>query len=186
MCGSCLDMNSGRKATVTVKTDNFKHKPTKAISIGGWFYLQSTRGVHPLVSVPESLDKWTILDLNIKDARLEWRGYDKDNHEIFNIATAQSVVPEGVWVHILATFDSVKGHAKLFIDGQQKALVETAKEQLLSEDWNEVKIGSVSGGYVDEFVMYNWELERSEVLYIMKYCPDHPKLVSFTVHVPLK
>ena len=107
------------------------------------------------------------------------------------MATTQAVVPEGVWVHIVATFDSFQGDAKIFIDGHQKALAKTAKKVPIAEDWNEIKIGGDGsrvqspGGYMDEFVLYNWELEPSEISYIMKYCPDHPKLVSFTVHVPL-
>ena len=137
------------------------------------------------------MSKSPILNLLVTDGKLQWKGYNKDHNVIFNMATTQAVVPEGIWVHILATFDSLLGEAKIFIDGHQKALTKTSKKVPIAEDWSEVMIGGResrvrdSGGYVDEIVLYNWELEPSEISYIMKYCPDHPKLVSFTVHVPL-
>ena len=190
-CGSCLDLNAKNNPHLTIEATHFNHRPTKAISIGAWFNLNSTSGSHPLFGVTESISKSPILDLLVTDGKLQWKGYNKDHNTIFNMATTQAVVPEGIWVHILATFDSLHGEAKIFIDGHQKALAKTAKKVPIAEDWSEVMIGGREsqvgdwGGYVDEIVLYNWELEPSEISYIMKYCPDHPKLVSFTVHVPL-
>lgn len=95
-------------------------------------------------------------------------------------------------MHVLVSFDSVSGFAKIFVNGHQKALAKFAKEVPIGGDWGEILIGGRSlgsqdlGGYMDELVMYNWELDASEISYVMKYCPDHPKLVSFTVHIPLK
>ena len=190
-CGSCLDLNAKGNPRLAIQATNFKHKPTKAISIGAWFNLNSTTGTHALFSVTESILNSPILNLLVTDGKLRWKGYNKDHNEIFNMVTSQAVVPEGIWVHILATFDSLHGQAKIFINGHQKALAETTKKVPIAEDWSEIKIGGhdsstqTSGGYMDEIVLYNWELEASEITYIMKYCPDHPKLVSFTVHVPL-
>ena len=195
-CGSCLDLNAKSDPRLIIKATHFKHKPTKAISIGAWFNLNSTTGTHTLFSVTQSVLKLPILDLLVTDGKLQWKGYSKDHKTIFNMMTTQSVIPEGIWVHILATFDSVHGRAKMFVDGHQKALAKTLTRVPIAEDWGDIIIGGHKdgtekdrvgawGGYVDEFVLYNWELEPSEISYIMKYCPDHPKLVSFTVHVPL-
>ena len=190
-CGSCLDLNAKGNPRLAIQATRFKHKPTKAISIGAWFNLNSTTGTHALFSVTESILNSPILNLLVTDGKLRWEGYNKDHNEIFNLVTSQAVVPEGIWVHILATFDSLHGQAKIFINGYQKALAKTTKKVPIAEDWSEIKIGGhdssaqTSGGYMDEIVLYNWELETSEITYIMKYCPDHPKLVSFTVHVPL-
>jgi hypothetical protein len=176
---------------LTIQATHFKHKPTKAISIGAWFNLNSTTATHPLFGVTESIWNSSVLNLLVTDGKLQWKGYNKDHKEIFNVVTSQAVVPEGIWVHILATFDSLRGQAKIFINGHEKALAKTVKKVPIAEDWGEIEIGGhdsrtqTSGGYMDEVVLYNWELETSEIMYIMKYCPDHPKLVSFTVHVPL-
>lgn len=126
------------------------------------------------------------------DGKLAWKARDKYQIAIFALSTEQSVIPEGIWVHVLVSFDSVSGFAKIFVNGHQKALAKFAKEVPIGGDWGEILIGGRSlgsqdlGGYMDELVMYNWELDASEISYVMKYCPDHPKLVSFTVHIPLK
>lgn len=176
---------------MSIEAAHFKHKPTKAISVGAWFNLNSTSGTHPLFRVTETISRSPILGLLVKDGKLEWKGYNRNHYPIFNMASKQAVVPEGIWIHIIATYDSVRGQAKIFINGHQKELSKTKKAQLINE-WGEILIGgresgvqATIGGYVDEIVLYNWELEPSEISYIMKYCPEHPKLVSFTVHVPL-
>lgn len=191
-CGSCLDLNAKDDPRLTIQGSQFKHRPTKAISLAAWVNLNSTAGTHPLFKVKEPFTKSPVMDLHVTDGRVTWKAHGKNHNTLFYLSTEQTVVPEGIWVHILVTFDSVSGSARIFVDGHQKALSKAAKKVPIGEEWGETLVGGKSigsqvlGGYMDELVMYNWELDSSEISYVMKYCPDHPKLVSFTVHIPLE
>ena len=132
-----------------------------------------------------------MFNLAVINGRLHWRHKDENGETLFYARTKEIVVPEALWTHVAATYNSDSGTAKIYVNGLLKQQTTNPEKPLLSETWSSGTIGDhlpehrLFDGLLDEFLMYNWELDSSEVGFVLKYCADHPKLVSFTVRVPL-
>ena len=192
-CGACLDASSDKMPGVYLDGRKFHHKPTSAISVSSWISLNQTSGRHSIFqAVSDKNDEWhDIYNLDVVNGKLHWRHKNENNGFIFNVKTQDVVIPEGLWSHVTATYNSDSGDAKLYVNGILKASLNNANKSKLNVAWGRVSIGGHLpdarnfAGLLDEFFIYNWELNPSEVRFVLKYCADKPKLVSFTVRVPL-
>lgn len=171
----------------------FHHKPASAISIASWISLNQTKGRHSIFqAVSNKNDEWhDIYNLDVVNGKLLWRHKNANSGVIFDVKTHDMVIPEGLWSHVTATYNSDSGDAKIYVNGLLKASFHNVHKPKLNVAWGRMSIGGHLpdsrnfGGLLDEFFIYNWELDPSEVRFVLKYCADKPKLVSFTVRVPL-
>ncbi|XP_068712430.1 uncharacterized protein [Montipora foliosa] len=192
-CGACLDASSEKMPGVFLDGKKFHHKPKSAISISSWISLNQTKGRHSIFqAVSDKNDEWhDIYNLDVVNGKLHWRHKGENNDVIFDVITQDVVIPEGLWSHVTATYNSESGNAKLYVNGILKASLSNIRKPKLNVAWGRVLIAGHLpdarnfAGLLDEFFIYNWELDPSEVRFVLKYCADKPKLVSFTVRVPL-
>lgn len=165
--------------------------PTSKISITVWILLNNTRGVHNVFTT-ESAKGNIGYRLQVIDGGVRFAiGTDIDSvPAIIDMWSQKKVlVPEGLWTHITATYSNEDGVGKIYVNGILKLekISDPKKREDLPTNWdNEASIGDETfRGFVDEFVIYNWRLDENEVVYVRDYCADKPKLVRFTVRVPL-
>lgn len=155
--------------------------------------MNQTKGRHSIFqAVSDKNDEWhDIYNLDVVNGKLHWRHKGENNDVIFDVITQDVVIPEGLWSHVTATYNSESGNAKLYVNGILKASLSNIRKPKLNIAWGRVLIAGHLpdarnfAGLLDEFFIYNWELDPSEVRFVLKYCADKPKLVSFTVRVPL-
>ncbi|XP_078359064.1 uncharacterized protein LOC144643627 isoform X2 [Oculina patagonica] len=192
-CGACLDASNDKMPSVFLDGRKFHHKPTSAISIASWISLNHTKGRHSIFqAVGNKNDEWhDIYNLEVVNGKLHWRHKTANGGVTFDVKTDDVAIPEGLWSHVTATYNSESGDAKIYVNGLLKGSFNNPHKSKLSDAWGRVLIGGhlpdgkKFAGLLDEFFIYNWELDPSEVHFVLKYCADKPKLVSFTVRVPL-
>ena len=193
-CGACLDASNDKMPSVYLDGRNFHHKPTTAISIASWIRLNRTKGRHSIFQAVSNKynDEWhDIYNLEVVNGKLHWRHKTSNGDVAFNVKTDDVAIPEGLWSHVTATYSSESGDAKIYVNGLLKGTYGNPRKPKLSDSWGRILIGGHLpdgknfGGLLDEIFIYNWELDQSEVRFVLKYCADKPKLVSFTVRVPL-
>ena len=192
-CGACLDASNDNMPGVYLDGKKFHHKPASAISIASWISLNQTKGRHSIFqAVSNKNDEWhDIYNLDVINGKLFWRHKNENSDVTFNVRTDDVAIPEGLWSHVTATYSSETGDAKIYVNGLLKATVNNRQKPKLNIAWGRVSIGGHLpdaknfAGLLDEFFIYNWALDPSEVRFVLKYCADKPKLVSFTVRVPL-
>ena len=170
----------------------FHRKPTSAISITAWISLNKTKGLHSIFQIlGSSEERRSIYNMEVVDGRLHWKHKDMKDVPVFDLTTEDVVVPENMWIHVGATYNSTSGKAKIYVNGILKVEHTNPKKPKLWSSWGQLTIGGhfpdnkLFNGLLDEVFIYNWELDPSELHFVMKYCADHPKLVSFTVRVPI-
>ena len=156
-----------------------------------WVILNSTRGVHNIFTTESSKGnigyRLQVIDGGVRFAI----GTDIESvPEIIDMWSQNKIlVPEGLWTHITATYNNDNGIGKIYVNGILKLqkIAGLDKREELPVDWdNEASVGDDTfRGFLDEFVIYNWQLDSNEVIYVRDYCADKPKLVRFTVRVPL-
>jgi len=89
------------------------------------------------------------------------------------------------WAHLAGTYDSATGHSKIYINGELRNM--TNGGGLLSRDWmsragiGDHKAGRPLMGFIDEFRIYNYALNKVEIEALAKMCL--PGIVSHLVHV---
>lgn len=190
-CGACLDLSTKQSAGVFLDGNKFHKKPSSAVSIAAWISLNDTKGMNSIFQAMDDSKTENMLNLAAINGRLHWRHKDENGKTLFYVKTNEVVVPEGLWTHVAATYNSKNGVAKIYVNGLFKQQTTNPSKPLLSQSWSSGAIGDhlpehrLFDGLLDEFFMYNWELDPSEIGFVLKYCADHPKLVSFTVRVPL-
>lgn len=192
-CGACLDASSDKMPGLYLDGRKFHHKPTSAISIASWISLNQTKGRHSIFqAISNKNDEWhDIYNLEVVSGKLHWRHKNANSDAVFDVKTDDVVIPEGLWSHVTATYSSESGDAKIYVNGLLKASFHNVHKPKLNGAWGRMMIGGHLpdaknfAGLLDEFFIYNWELDPSEVRFVLKYCADKPKLVSFTVRVPL-
>ena len=190
-CGACVDLSNKQSAGVILDGNAFSKKPSSAVSVAVWISLNNTQGMSSIFQAMDDSQTENMFNLASINGKLHWRHKDKNGKILFYVKTKEVVVPEALWTHVAATYNSQNGIAKLYVNGLLKQQTTNPKRPLLSQAWRSGTIGDhlpehrLFNGLLDEFFMYNWELDPSEIGFVLKYCADHPKLVSFTVRVPL-
>ena len=192
-CGACLDASSGKWPGVYLDGESFHRKPTTGVTIAAWISLNRTKGLHSIFQALDAEDETTsVYNMEVVDGHVHWRHiHERYGVPAFDFTTEDVVVPENMWIHVAATYNSTSGTAKLYVNGIQKAEHTNSDKPKLSSSWGKTTLGghfpkdSPFDGLLDEVLMYNWELDSSELHFVMNYCADHPKLVSFTVRVPI-
>ena len=187
-CGACLDLTSGPDPSMKIQQVSVKNLPRSRVSLSVWVSLNSTKGAHDIF-ITESSDGSIGYRLQSIDGKVRWSIGTDNTPIIFDETTKDQVIPEALWTHILVSYNNDNGMIRIFSNGILK-LNSTSRPS--SRDWlpynwdSDASIGDKTfNGYMDEFIMYNWDLDPSEVMYVRNYCADHPKLVRFTVRVPL-
>lgn len=152
--------------------------------------MNRTSGLHSIFQALKDDDK-NIYNLEVTNGKVHWQSKDKKGDIIFDALTNEVTIPEGLWSHVTGTYSSKTGNARVYVNGLLRASFHNQGGPRLSTDWSRASIGGhfpdkkPFNGLLDEFFMYNWELDPSEVGFVSKYCADKPKLVSFTVKVPI-
>ena len=190
-CGYCLDLTQGADPQLDIQRVPIRGLPTSKISITVWVILNSTRGVHNIFTTESSKGnigyRLQVIDGGVRFAI----GTDIESvPEIIDMWSQNKIlVPEGLWTHITATYNNDNGIGKIYVNGILKLqkIAGLDKREELPANWdNEASVGDDTfRGFLDEFVIYNWQLDSNEVIYVRDYCADKPKLVRFTVRVPL-
>ena len=137
---------------------------TKCVSFRGRQEIFNTIG-------DQSEHKHDQYDLAVDTGKVIWYHHEMHDKEVFNIQTLP-VIPARVWTHIAATYNSTAQIAKVYING--KMIKQKTASGLLSQDWGHYAgIGkhfyhndNYLNGMVDDFIMYNYELEEKEVKYL--------------------
>lgn len=89
------------------------------------------------------------------------------------------------WAHLAGTYDSATGHSKIYINGELRNM--TNGGGLLSRDWmsragiGDHKAGRPLMGFIDEFRIYNYALNKAEIEALAKLCL--PGIVFYQVHI---
>ena len=183
-----MDMTNGLNPTLKIERISLSHIPDRAVSIAVWVSMNSTKGTHDVFITQGPLDG-SGYRLRIVDGKVRWTVGTDNGETIFDHETKAVVIPETLWTSIIASYVKDTGVVAIFVNGVSKLTetVEIGQRKLLPRDWEtEAKLGDKSfNGYMDEFIIYNWGVDSSEASYIRNYCADHPKLVRFTVRVPL-
>lgn len=188
-CGACLDLQSD-DAEVYLNSSKYRRKPKSAVSISAWINLNRTSGLHSIFQALKD-DNKNLYNLEVTNGKVHWQSKDKKGDIIFDALTNEVTIPEGLWSHVTGTYSSKTGNARVYVNGLLRASFHNQGGPRLSTDWSRASIGGhfpdkkPFNGLLDEFFMYNWELDPSEVGFVSKYCADKPKLVSFTVKVPI-
>lgn len=190
-CGACLDLQSDSNSQVYLSSTKYHQKPTSAVSISSWINLNRTKGQHTIFQAVNGKTANNVYNLEVVDGKVHWQSKDKRGDIIFDVLTNEVTIPEGLWSHVTGTYNSRTGNARIYVNGLLRAGFVNREEPKLSTAWDKATIGghipdnNPFNGLLDEFFMYNWELDPSEVRFVSKYCADKPKLVSFTVKVPI-
>ena len=68
------------------------------------------------------------------DGNLRWFHRDEKGSTVFSVTTDRSVIQPDTWVEIVAMYDSYRGRAVIYIDGQM--LKDDVSDPMkLSQDW---------------------------------------------------
>ncbi|XP_032221948.2 uncharacterized protein LOC5520919 isoform X2 [Nematostella vectensis] len=191
-CGACVDLSSNDQAEVYLNASKYKLKPTSAVTVSAWVSLNRTSGLHSIFqALKGKTDNTNVYNLEVIDGRVHWESRDKSGKPLFDVKTIDVTIPEGLWTHVMGTYSAQTGNAKIYVNGLLRESFTNPSRPRLSAAWERASIGGyVPGnhpfnGLLDEFFMYNWELDPTEARFVLKYCADKPKLVSFTVKVPI-
>ena len=102
---------------------------------------------------------------------------------MFDLLTIQSAtVPQGLWTHIAATYNSRTGHAKLYVDSQ--LVKRESGTGPLSVAWKgKVAIGAEGTlpGLVDEFYIHNKALTQLDLKDLTELCNLGPGLYDLSL-----
>ena len=187
-CGFCLDLTKGPDPTMKIQQITVRKLPKTKLPLAVWVSLNSTKGIHNIFTT-ESSEGNIGYRLQVIDGRIRWAIGTDIVPVLFDNMTKNAVVPEALWTHIITTYNNENGVVKIYTNSvlKLKMIVPEKRREYLPINWdNDASIGDKTlRGYLDEFIMYNWELDDSEAVYVRNYCADHPKLVRFTVRVPL-
>ncbi|XP_047129064.1 uncharacterized protein LOC100201907 isoform X1 [Hydra vulgaris] len=187
-CGYCLDLTNGPDPAMKIEQIAVKKLPRTKISIALWINLNSTNGIHNIFTT-ESSEGNIGYRLQVVNGRVRWAIGTDTVPVLFDHMTESQVISEGLWTHIVTTYNNENGIVKIYVNSKEKLkeFVPDERREFLPTNWdNDASIGDRTfRGYIDEFIMYNWDLDSSEALYVRNYCADRPKLVRFTVRVPL-
>ena len=186
-----MDLTQGADPQLDIQRVPIRGLPTSKVSITVWVILNSTRGVHNIFTTESGKGnigyRLQVIDGGVRFAI----GTDIESvPEIIDMWSQNKIlVPEGLWTHITATYNNENGIGKIYVNGILKLqkIASPDKREDLPTNWdNEASVGDDTfRGFLDEFVIYNWQLDENEVIYVRDYCADKPKLVRFTVRVPL-
>ncbi|XP_057312398.1 uncharacterized protein LOC130653922 [Hydractinia symbiolongicarpus] len=171
-CGKGL--NFTENSYIALNGDEFRQKPSNAISLSVWIHLNTNRGRHQLFNTigSRSLHKHDQYNFAVDDGQILWFHRDHLEKEVFNLRTLAVVKPRQ-WINIIVTYDSQEEKAKVFLNGD--LVKEVDGNGYLSQDWGHFSgIGkhyyqnTYFSGAMDELTMFNYALPIDEVQYVAK------------------
>ncbi|XP_012555797.1 uncharacterized protein LOC100204986 isoform X1 [Hydra vulgaris] len=169
-CGKGL--NFSEHSYISLFGDEFRQKPSNAISVSVWLRLNTNRGRHEIFNTigSRSLHKHDQYDFAVIDGCISWFHKDHLGKEIFKIETKPVCRPRQ-WINLIATYDSQEEKAQVYLDGV--LVKETKGSGYLSQDWGHFAgIGlhyyenTHLNGAVDELSIFNYALPPDEVVFI--------------------
>ncbi|XP_046845785.1 uncharacterized protein LOC124439570 [Xenia sp. Carnegie-2017] len=169
ICGLAMNMSLGE---IDLDGQRFIGKPLNAITIAVWIKLNTNRGYHQIFNTigSRSEHKDDQFNFAVDNGKVVWSHDNELGQSLFKIETLP-VVPAREWTHVTASYDSKASLAKLWVGG--KLVKQSTGNGLLSQDWGHFAgIGrhfyekEYLNGALDEFLIYNYALEDSEVQYL--------------------
>lgn len=130
------------------------------------------RGYHQIFNTigSRSEHKDDQFNFAVDNGKVVWSHDNELGQSLFKIETLP-VVPAREWTHVTASYDSKASLAKVWVGG--KLVKQSTGNGLLSQDWGHFAgIGrhfyekEYLNGALDEFLIYNYALEDSEVQYL--------------------
>lgn len=96
---------------VSFNGKKFFPKPSVAVTIAMWVKLTSTAGRQSLFDAiaagsPQHQGNYHF---EVVDGRVRWFTRDLNGKVVFNVTTAQVVVPPNQWTHLVGTYDKQQG-----------------------------------------------------------------------------
>lgn len=176
-CGACLDLTHGEKSALQITRVSESELPSAQATISVWISLSSSIGTAIVFQTSSSNDQGGY-QLEIVDGKVRWGVTADSGVRIFEQTTVKAVVPSSLWTHVLVTYSQSSGVVAIYANGVEQLswLVPTLQRLALPKNWDkEASVGDASfSGHLDEFIMYNWSLELSEVAYVKNYCSEKP------------
>ena len=87
----------------------FFPKPSVAVTIAMWVKLTSTAGRQSLFDTIATGAKQGNYHFEVVDGKVRWFARDINGKDVFNVNTAQVVVPPNQWTHLVGTYDKQEG-----------------------------------------------------------------------------
>jgi len=100
-CGMACRLING---AVIFNGDQFKLKPSRAVTIAVWLKLNSTQGTHSIFTT-DLMATAGHYDLEVQDGRMKWM-YTNGEKKVFECWTQRAVVEAHRWIHVAAAYDS--------------------------------------------------------------------------------
>nr|XP_058946660.1 uncharacterized protein LOC131774625 [Pocillopora verrucosa] len=161
----------------------FFPKPSVAVTIAMWVKLTSTAGRQSLFDTIATGAKQGNYHFEVVDGKVRWFARDINGKDVFNVNTAQVVVPPNQWTHLVGTYDKQEGVARVYVNTQPAASANGAG--YLAQDWGErAGIGSHKGdrfivGAVDEVYIYTSALTQTQIRHLACVCEDSKGISKF-------
>lgn len=89
------------------------------------------------------------------------------------------------WTHVCGTYDAASGKSKIYINGMLRNM--TIGSGYLSRDWvaragiGDHKAARPLMGFIDEFRIYNYALERKAIVALVNKCGFLPKRKNIAI-----
>ena len=176
-CGAAVDLDGGE---IVVDSRSLRGRQIETITVAMWVKLRREEENLSLFNIDPSADgHGAVFILEVVGGKIHWSHQDFNGNEIFDLLTNQrGSMPQGLWTHVAATYDSHKGQAKLYLDTQHIKSVQGAG-RMSSKFRGKVSIskdGSLPG-VIDEFYLFSKPLSYSDITDLSELCDidgDYP------------
>ncbi|XP_020614768.1 uncharacterized protein LOC110052917 isoform X3 [Orbicella faveolata] len=157
--------------------DTFQAKPREGVTIAAFINLKDVEGSRSIFDTIGISHQCGQFHFEVNYGNVRWFHRNETQHIIFSCTAEGKPVQPNQWAHLAGTYDSATGHSKIYINGELRNM--TNGGGLLSRDWmsragiGDHKAGRPLMGFIDEFRIYNYALNKVEIEALAKMClPD--------------
>ncbi|EDO39745.1 predicted protein [Nematostella vectensis] len=154
--------------------DTFQGKPYVAATIAAWVKLKEVEGSHSIFDTIGISHQCGQFHFEVNNGAVRWFHRNETQQTIFSCNAEGEQVKADKWTHIAGTYDSATGKAKVYINGLLRNM--TTGSGLLSRDWltragiGDHKANRPLKGFVDDFRIYNYALNKAEIFQLAQEC----------------
>eukprot|EP00794_Sanderia_malayensis_P011221 gene11221-12400_t len=166
----------GDGSDVLLDGRNMRVLPREAISISTWVRVDQTEGVHSIFDTVGAHSRHELgqYHFEIVGGAVRWFHRNENATQIFSAITEPNLINPKEWTHIVASYDSTTGEAKIYVNGSR--VVDAKGQGLLSQDWaGRVGIGRHKDtrdlvGNIDEFRIYAEAIQGEKIMELAREC----------------
>lgn len=162
--------------------DTFQGKPYEGVTICAWINLKSVEGSHSIFDTIGMTHSCGQYHFEVINGMVRWFHRNESQVTIFSNTAEGLMVKPDTWTHVCGTYDSASGKSKIYINGMLRNM--TIGSGYLSRDWvaragiGDHKAARPLMGFIDEFKIYNYALERKDIVALVNKCAFLPKPIS--------